>query len=151
MPTPTDSREHRRDAIRRLLLEGPQPHQRGLVEFLKRRGFHATQSSVSRDLRDLGAVKTSRGYELPDATAATDDMAHVAGLVRSLNPAGPNLLVIRTATGAAQRVAVALDRSGWTDIVGTLAGDDTVFVATTAVRTQRRVAVRLERSLDLAS
>ena len=150
MPTPTDNREHRRDAIRRLLLEGPQPHQRGLVEFLKRRGFHATQSSVSRDLRDLGAVKTSRGYELPDG-AETDDVADVAGLIRSLNPAGANLLVIRTAIGAAQRVAVALDRSDWADIVGTLAGDDTVFVATAAASNQRRVIVRLERSLELAS
>lgn len=150
MPVPTDSREHRRDAIRRLLLEGPQPHQRGLVEFLKRRGFHATQSSVSRDLRDLGAVKTSRGYELPDGPD-TDDIADVAGLVRSLDPAGANLLVVRTAIGAAQRVAVALDRSGWADIVGTLAGDDTVFVATAAASSQRRVIVRLERSLEHAS
>jgi len=150
MPTSSNSREHRRDAIRRLLLEGPQPHQRGLVEFLRRRGFDATQSSVSRDLRDLGAGKTRRGYELPDGAAA-DDVAEVADLVRSLNPAGANLLVIRTATGAAQRVAVALDRSDWADIVGTLAGDDTVFVATANASNQRRVVVRLERSLELAS
>ena len=151
MPSAPDTRENRRDAIRELLLEGPQPHQRGLVDYLRGLGFDATQSSVSRDLRDLGAIKTRRGYELPGDTEVGDTLGDVADLVRRLKPAGPNLLVIHTATGAAQRVAVALDRIGWADIVGTLAGDDTVFVASATAKSQRRIAVRLEQSLDLAS
>ncbi|MDX1481966.1 MAG: hypothetical protein R3315_09835, partial [Woeseiaceae bacterium] len=81
MPSAPDTRENRRDAIRELLLEGPQPHQRGLVDYLRGLGFDATQSSVSRDLRDLGAIKTRRGYELPGDTEVGDTLGDVADLV----------------------------------------------------------------------
>ena len=64
-------------------------------------------------------------------------MADIAPLLRKISPAGPNLLVIRTAIGAAQRVALALDRSDWPEMVGNIGGDDTVFVATeSALRTK---------------
>jgi transcriptional regulator of arginine metabolism len=117
------------------------------VDALLGQGLVATQSSVSRDLRELGAIKTGNGYELPDTDQAGDrQMADVAGLLRDISPAGPNLLVIRTAIGAAQRVALALDRSDWPEMVGNIGGDDTVFVATESSSSQKHLISRIERS-----
>jgi transcriptional regulator of arginine metabolism len=73
-------------------------------------------------------------------------MADIAMLLRKISPAGPNLLVIRTAIGAAQRVALALDRSDWPEMVGNIGGDDTVFVATESALAQRKLIARIERS-----
>ena len=71
----------------------------------------------------------------------------VADLVRDIRPAGANLLVIITAIGAAQRVAVTLDRIGWPEVVGTVSGDDTIFVATVGSNQQRRLRGRLRQHL----
>lgn len=145
MPHPSRDPAERRRAIRALLRSRPAATQRSLVEALTARGFVATQSSVSRDLRELGALKTTDGYVLPDAAASNDTIAQVASLLRELKPAGPHLLVIRTAIGAAQRVALALDRCGWPEIVGNVGGDDTVFTATASAAAQRSVVARIER------
>ena len=147
MPTAAEIQISRREAIRRLLLDGPAANQQQLVDALTAKGYVATQSSVSRDLKDLGAIKTTLGYELPEPeTDGVDEVASVASLLRKLTPAGPHLLVIKTAIGAAQRVALALDRSGWNDIVGTVAGDDTIFAATPSAQSQRRVLSLMDRS-----
>ncbi len=145
-PTSTDQLQ-RRAAIRDLLLKGPAETQASLVIALENLGYVATQSSVSRDLREIGAIKTGRGYELPAANDAGDDqVAAVADLLRSLTPAGANLLVIRTAIGAAQRVGLAFDRSGWPGMVGTIAGDDTVFIATESAHAQKNLITRIEHA-----
>lgn len=147
MPLPVQARSDRRETLRRLLERSPAATQQALVDALTAAGFVATQSSVSRDLRDLGAVKTAAGYELPGAAAdADDEVAQVASLLRGMRPAGANLLVIRTAIGAAQRVALALDRSGWPEIVGNVGGDDTVFTATPNARAQRALIRRIGRA-----
>ena len=65
MPNSTQEQTQRRDVIRELLIQAPADTQQALVNELTARGLHATQSSVSRDLKDLGAIKTPRGYELP--------------------------------------------------------------------------------------
>jgi transcriptional regulator of arginine metabolism len=118
-----------------------------LVNELEARGLVATQSSVSRDLKDLGAIKTSQGYELPGAVAEHDDVFYgIAELLRKISPAGPHLIVIKTATGAAQRVALALDRSNWSEMVGNIGGDDTVFVATDSASNQKILLSRIERA-----
>jgi len=144
MPNHAQLQAERRDSIRELLLGRPAATQQALVDALTERGFEATQSSVSRDLKDLGAVKTPQGYELPPTDVTGDDeIAKVADLLRELKPAGPNLLVIKTAIGAAQRVALALDRSGWTEIVGNVGGDDTILVATTNAAAQQKVVARI--------
>ena len=142
MPLSTESQQ-RREAISAILERGPVENQQSLVDALRRRNLDATQSSVSRDLKTLGAIKTTRGYELPAKDASNDLFDDVAVHVRGLRPAGPNLLVIRTATGAAQRVGLAIDRSAWTDVVGNISGDDTVFVATESAQAQRAVISRL--------
>ncbi|MGB5510369.1 MAG: hypothetical protein WBM87_01535 [Woeseiaceae bacterium] len=147
MPNSTQEQAGRRAALHQLLRHGPAKTQRSIVAALNAAGHAATQSSVSRDLHELGAIKTAAGYELPgDAATDTEQMSGIAALLRAINPAGPNLLVIRTATGAAQRVALALDRCAWPEMVGNIGGDDTVFVATESAQQQKNLLARLERS-----
>ena len=147
MPPTSEEQIQRRAAIRDLLAQGPAATQGSLVQALEQRGFVATQSSVSRDLRELGAIKTALGYALPAREDADDaQVAAVSDLLRSVTPAGPNLLVIITGTGAAQRVALAFDRSGWPGMVGTIAGDDTIFVATESAHAQKTLIARIEQA-----
>jgi len=144
---PNGNHEQRREAIRQLLLQGPAETQGSLVAALSAEGYSATQSSVSRDLRELGAIKTPRGYELPSGSIDDDDqLAAVSELLRSIHPAGPNLLVVRTAIGAAQRVALAFDRCNWPEVIGNIGGDDTVFVATESGTAQKNLITRIEHS-----
>jgi transcriptional regulator of arginine metabolism len=151
MPHSPQTQLHRQDAIRTILITGPAATQQHLVDELIALGFVATQSSVSRDLKELGAVKTNAGYELPSTdTTPVEGFAGVADLVRDLHPAGPNLLVIKTAIGAAQRVALVLDRSGWPEIVGNVGGDDTVFTATGSAAAQRILIGKIERAAPRA-
>ena len=79
-----------------------------------------------------------------------DPLARVANLVRAVQTAGPNLLVIKTAIGGAQRVALALDRSDWPEMVGNIGGDDTVFVATGTAAAQRNLVSRIEQAVARA-
>ena len=147
MPPTSEEQLQRRDAIRDLLLQQPAETQASLVRALGRLGLAATQSSVSRDLKEIGAIKTAHGYELPASNDPGDEQfAAIAELLRSITPAGSNLLVIRTAIGAAQRVALTLDRSGWPGMVGTIAGDDTIFVATASAHAQKNLITRIEHA-----
>ncbi|MEM7431600.1 MAG: arginine repressor [Pseudomonadota bacterium] len=151
MPKYSEQANHRRDAIAEFLKAGPVPTQLALVKALRQQGIEATQSAVSRDLRDLGAVKTSSGYILDEPDAAQHlEWNQVAGLIRGTAAAGPNMLVIKTAIGAAQRVALALDRADWPEVVGNVGGDDTVFTATASVVGQRNLIARIERAVPRA-
>jgi transcriptional regulator of arginine metabolism len=153
MPSATLEQNERRRAIARLLALHVVNRQAELVELLRAEGYPATQSSVSRDLRDLGAAKLKNGYALPKPPERSDEQSLqvVAEFVRAIKPAGPHLLVMITAVGAAQRVAVTLDRIGWPEIVGTMAGDDTIFVATIGSNEQRRLRGRLRQHLKKAT
>ncbi len=146
MPNSPEIQSERQTAIRQLLGKGPAGTQRSLVNALIVQGFEATQSSVSRDLKELGAVKTASGYELPGLASGDDEVAKVSGLLRESEAAGPNLLVIKTAIGAAQRVALALDRSGWPEMVGNVGGDDTILVATKNASGQRNLLSKIARA-----
>jgi transcriptional regulator of arginine metabolism len=108
--------------------------QEELRELLERGGMEATQSSVSRDLLELGIVKHHGAYALPQATGG----AGRRGLL-SLEAAGDSLVVARCEPGLASAVAVEIDRAGVSDIVGTLAGEDTVFIAARERKSQRVV------------
>jgi len=146
MPNSPEIQTERREAIWQILETGPAGTQRSLVDALIARGFDATQSSVSRDLKELGAIKTANGYELPGLRPDNDEVAQVSGLLRDMETAGPNLLVIKTAIGAAQRVALALDRSGWPEMVGNVGGDDTILVATKNASAQRNLLTKIDRA-----
>ena len=73
-------------------------------------------------------------------------MVEISELLRDIKTAGPNLLVIKTAIGAAQRVALALDQSDWPEMVGNVGGDDTVLVATKDAGGQRSLLVKIDRA-----
>ena len=135
----------RRGAIVRILRAAPVRRQQELVRLLKKAGMEATQSSISRDLRDLGVLKASGRYVLPpeELSRANGDFATLAQFVRQLRRAGPSITVLRTTIGAAQSVAVAIDRAEWPEVAGTISGDDTIFIATTSARAQAALIARL--------
>jgi transcriptional regulator of arginine metabolism len=150
MPLADESRLKRQRAILTILRGRQVARQSELVRLLRERGIEATQSSVSRDLQQLGVSKLDSGYaplEQPD-TDTDRDAALVAELVRDVRTAGDNLTVVKTGEGAAQKVALYLDNAGWTEIVGTVSGDDTIFVATRRGSEQRRLLVRLRALLN---
>jgi transcriptional regulator of arginine metabolism len=145
VPTDPELRDVRQRAIRAMLARSPVANQAQLVVELRRQGIAATQSSVSRDLRDLGVARIGGRY-VPRAGAEEERdprVAEVARLLRSVRPAGPYLTVVQTAVGAAQGVARAFDAAGWPEVVGSLAGDDTVFLATATEQDQERLIRRL--------
>ena len=140
-------REARRTAIVRLLRHAPVRRQQELVRLLKREGHAVTQSSVSRDLRELGVLKHSEGYVLPDnaelAARTQDKFSAVAQFVREVRTAGTSITVVKTTIGSAGSVAAAIDKAGWEDVAGTVSGDDTIFIATADSRAQSRVLEQL--------
>ena len=140
------TRDERLKAIRELLEKEPVHGQEELVERLRARGIEVTQASISRDLKEIGAGKIRGVYRLPGAAPvveAPSPLDLVARLVVSVAAAGPHLLVVRTAVGGASPVGIEVDKAGWPEVVGTVAGDDTLFVATTGRREQQRVEERL--------
>jgi transcriptional regulator of arginine metabolism len=140
----------RRDAIVRLVREKPVRSQEELQRLLAHRGLDATQPTLSRDVRELGLVKTPRGYAVPgeddpavSAPRRLERLARVvADTVLSVTVAG-TLVVLKTPPAAAHPVARALDEAGLAEAVGTIAGDDTVFVAVAGEAAARALAARL--------
>lgn len=102
-----------------------------LTESLSKRGFAATQSSVSRDLDELGIVKINGYYSLPQAQTKQE-----FGLF-NLEVAGENLIVAKCGSGLASAVCVRIDRANITEIIGTIAGDDTIFIAVKDRKSQK--------------
>jgi transcriptional regulator of arginine metabolism len=147
----------RRDQVRRLIAAGGVHTQGELVAALAERGVEVTQATVSRDLAGLGVVRGFRGgrhtYLLPDdmtdGTGAAQARLRrlLADLPLAIAEAAP-LVVLRTSPGAANAIASSIDLSQWGDVVGTIAGDDTIFVACTDASAMRRFRARLERILD---
>lgn len=140
----------RRSAILRLLQHAAVRRQGELVELLRREGHEVTQSSVSRDLRDLGVLKAGGRYLPPDAMQRSlDDFGALRQFVRGVATAGVTLTVLRTTTGSAQSVAIAIDQAAWPEVVGTISGDDTIFIATTDDAAQATLVARLRALLRL--
>jgi transcriptional regulator of arginine metabolism len=115
--------------------------QEELAEALAAEGWEVTQSSVSRDITSLRLIKANGVYRRPSPTAAPidPDLRRISDGVLTVEPAGDALVVLHTPPGEANRVAVALDRLAWPDVVGTIAGDDTIFLAVRDNPAQRRV------------
>lgn len=123
----------RQQKILSLIRARPIGTQEELKALLERAGVPATQSSVSRDLEELGVVKHHGRYTVPRANGAA-----ARGLL-SLDLAGNNLVVAHTEPGLASAVAVEIDRAAIEEIVGTIAGEDTIFVAVRDQKEQRAV------------
>jgi transcriptional regulator of arginine metabolism len=150
----------RRDHVRRLIAAGGVHSQAELVAALAARGVDVTQATISRDLAGLGVVRGFRGgrmtYLLPDDVSDGTGAAQVrlrrllADLPLTIGETAP-LVVLRTSPGAANAIASSIDLSQWDDVVGTIAGDDTIFVACTDASAMRRFRARLEGILDEAA
>ncbi len=134
----------RRMVLAKIIREQVVGRQTELVALLRKLGVVATQSSVSRDLRELGVAKLGARYVLPAApTQAKSDFSTLKQFVSARLTAGNNLTVLKTTIGSAQSVAVAIDSAQWPEVVGTISGDDTIFIATAGVEAQRQLGDRL--------
>ncbi len=139
----------RRRLLRRLLQEYVVRSQAEIVELLAERGHGVTQATVSRDLAAIGASKDgSNRYVLgrsDEVDAALEELAHVLDEYAESIVGSGQLVVVRTPPGAAQVVAGAIDRARVADVLGTVAGDDTVLVITSEHHDAAELAARLER------
>lgn len=134
----------RHSAILRILRAAPVRKQDEIVRRLREEGHEVTQSSISRDLRDLGVLKAGGRYLPPDdGNRSLDDFGTLRQFVRGLATAGSALTVLRTTIGAAQSVAIAIDKAAWPEVVGTISGDDTIFIATDTAAAQATLVARL--------
>jgi transcriptional regulator of arginine metabolism len=128
----------RQRAIRDLVEQRPIRTQQELAAALRERGFRTTQATISRDVAELGLIKAGRSgtqaYAIPPRLREADTSGEdrIRTLLRDMpvevREAG-TMLVLKTLPGSAHPLAAALDRARWTEVVGSLAGDDTVFVA----------------------
>lgn len=141
-------RKKRQLKILELVTTRPIRTQDELAEALAQEGWEVTQSSVSRDIGQLGLVKVDGIYARPVAARVTEiadpNERRLAESLLTVDPAGDALLVLHTPPGEAQRAGNALDLLAWPEVVGTLAGDDTIFVAVVNAAAQRLVARRLQ-------
>lgn len=135
--------EDRRALVVQLIAEGRGTNQQALVDALAERGIEVAQATLSRDLRELGAVKGAGGYVVPGESASPLAEALGRWLVAAI-PA-QNLVVLRTPPGGASPLAVVLDAAARTDVVGTIAGDDTILVVTATNRAAKALAADFER------
>jgi transcriptional regulator of arginine metabolism len=134
--------------ILELISARPIRTQEELAEALAGEGWPVTQSSVSRDIAALKLAKVDGAYQRPARVSAAPehpDERRIAEGVLTVELAGDALIVVHTPAGEANRVAVALDRLAWSDIVGTIAGDDTIFLAVKHRPAQQRVVRQLRK------
>ena len=135
----------RQTRIVELVEQEPLANQEELRRRLARYGFRVNQATLSRDIRQLGLVKSSEGYALPTNPAEPQPPA-IERLLREFGRdirQAQNQLVLKTAVGSAQPVAVALDSAGWEEVVGTVAGDDTVLIICPDRKKAQKLAVRI--------
>jgi len=150
----------RHNAIRELVAHALVANQDEMRRKLRRRGFEVTQATLSRDIHELRLTKGPGGYSLPNGNGngngagthtADDGAPSVAEMMESFGLAvrhAMNQVVLRTTMGGAQPTAAALDREGWSDVLGTIAGDDTVLVICPDMKRASEVDVRLRKMLE---
>lgn len=148
-----DSSRARLEALRKLLKQGSLSTQDELREKLEKLHFKVTQSTVSRDLRKLGAIRAvdAEGrtvYRLPDdAPLVTPSPGSLRDLVINIQSNG-YMIVVHTTPGSASLVARHLDHVGTDELIGTLAGDDTIFVAPASIKEIRSAVQMIEGFLS---
>ncbi|HVT03087.1 MAG TPA: ArgR family transcriptional regulator [Thermoanaerobaculia bacterium] len=156
----TYSQHQRRDLVARMVKSRAVHSQDELLQLLSKNGVRVTQPTLSRDIAELGLVKTQVGYTLPSDLAAGADEASftsqerreeklaraIREFVLEMQKAG-TLVVIRTTVAAAQPVARAIDESGLAEVAGTIGGDDTIFVATIGESAAERLLKRFRSYL----
>src|SRR5579863_3211772 len=155
-----DMKFQRHNAIRELVAHALVANQDELRRKLRRRGFEVTQATLSRDIHELRLTKGPGGYSLPNgngngngvgAHPGEDASPSVADMMASFAlhvTRAMNQVVLRTTMGGAQPMAAALDREGWSEVVGTIAGDDTVLVISPDLKRAHEVESRLRKMLE---
>ena len=142
-------KRRRQAAVRELLVGSTGSTQEQIKDELERHGIHASQSTLSRDLREMGAVKVhvenGAVYKLSESYNTDEVGGAMRTFVTGSETVG-NFLVIRTAPGNASGFSVVLDRLGWTEIVGTIAGDDTILVIGRSAEDINTIEQRLNES-----
>lgn len=118
--------------------------QEQLVDILLDRGIPATQASVSRDLDELSVIKINGRYVRTSPSVATTPYGTV-----SVMASGDNLIVVRCGSGLASALAVRIDSANINDVAGTIAGDDTIFVAVSEIRSRKKIIRRLKELFDV--
>jgi transcriptional regulator of arginine metabolism len=142
------NKTYRQGQILRLIKSRKILTQDQLAQELAAIGVNATQVTLSRDIRELGLVKTPEGYRQVEVNAGPSIETIAAEFLWDA-VAAQNLVVLKTSPGHASSLAISLDQEDWPEVVGTIAGDDTVLVVTpdvaTAAELQRRLMSFLER------
>jgi transcriptional regulator of arginine metabolism len=154
-------KSHRHSAIKDLLVKSSVStrgaiHNRGAItnqDELRRklaaRGIHVTQATLSRDIRELKLMKGPSGYALP-AGDSDDDLPEIAGIFQDFGVEvrqAQGLLVVLTIMGGAQPVAASIDSQSWEEVVGTIAGDNTVLIICPDSRRAQTLKLRIEAYL----
>ena len=156
MPTELVSKRMRQDMILEIVKNHEVHNQLELIRHLEGRGISATQSSVSRDIHDLSIAKVDGRYVV--AVLPVQGTQHgpteAAGepgdaMISSVTPAGPSLLVVRTPSGSADTIGDSITSARWPEVLGTVASDDTIFVATAGKHEQVRLISRLQQFMDI--
>jgi transcriptional regulator of arginine metabolism len=124
-------KQQRHSVIRELLDASPIANQDELRRRLASRGHHVTQATLSRDIHELRLLKGPNGYAAASSAIADDDVPGIREVLRGFGleaRQAKNLLVVITSTGGAQPIAAGIDYEDWPEVVGTIAGDDTVLI-----------------------
>lgn len=146
----------RHNAIREIVRETPVQNQDELRRMLLKRGFEVTQATLSRDIHQLHLYKGPNGYALPNGNGVgvldeeDDETPTVADVLRSFGlkvKQALNQLVLITTNGGAQPAALAIDEEEWAEVVGTIAGDDTVLIICPDQRQATLLRERLEEMI----
>jgi transcriptional regulator of arginine metabolism len=146
--TPKALRHHR---ILELIDREPMVTQEDMVRRLTQQGLKVTQATLSRDIKQLGLVKTAEGYATPgtmsEPAPPTPSLSHLLReFVIDIREA-QNLLVVKTSPGSAQPVAAALDAESWPELVGTIAGDDTILLISSSNKSCQQVGKRIREQM----
>jgi transcriptional regulator of arginine metabolism len=145
--TPKALRHHR---ILELISREPMVTQDEMVRRLSQQGLKVTQATLSRDIKELGLVKSADGYSAPGTIADVVSTPSLAHLLREFVVdvrEAQNLLVLKTPPGSAQPVARALDAESWAELVGTIAGDDTILVISSNAKSCRQLGKRIREQM----
>ncbi len=134
-----EEKSRRHASLLRILGSKDLQSQDAVVNEMTILGFDVTQSSISRDFKELGVIKVGGTYRPAKFMKMPESQSPFQRLIRSVDTAGNNLVVIKTSSGAASAVAEQIDLDVVSGVVGTVAGDNTIFVATKSKAAQAKV------------
>jgi len=140
------SKLSRHAAIRDLIATRELSSQEELRRALFRLGHRVTQATLSRDIHELGLVKTAEGYKAPQGEEAEIHLPSIDRLIQEFVydvKTAQNLVVVKTSPGSAQPVSAAMDAEEWDEVVGTIGGDDTILAIASNAKSAGRLAQRI--------